>query len=218
MIPNAHPTIRSNPAFTYSDELSWLKGRHTLKFGAAGIYTRFYENDYYQNAGVLNYTLGVATADPINSVFVASNFPAIQSTGLGTPAALYATLTGRLSLIQGFENIDEKARQYQKFAPLVYRENYASWGTYFQDSFRVSPVLTLNFGLRWEFTGVMNNTNHTFMAPTVEDLLAPSKGPFQPGVFADINHVPAIAQRSLDLCARSHQPGPELRFRMESAA
>jgi len=211
-IPNAHPTIRGNPAFTYSDELSWVKGKHTLKFGAGGIYTRFYENDYYQNAGVLTYSLGVATNDPINSIFVAANFPAIQSTGLGTPAALYATLTGRVSQIQGFQNINEQTRQYEKFAPLVYRENYSSWGTYFQDSFRVSPTLTLNYGLRWEFTGVMNNTNNTFMAPEVEDLLAPSKAPFQPGVFADINHVPAIAQRSITYAPDHINPAPNFGF------
>src|ERR1035438_2950354 len=48
--------------------------------------------------------------------------------------------------------------------------------------------LTLNYGLRWEFTGVMTNTNNTFMAPTVEDLVQPSAAPFQPGVFASNSH------------------------------
>ncbi len=211
-IPNAHPTIRGNPAYTYSDDLNWVKGKHTFKFGVAGITTRFYENDYYQNAGVLNYTLGLATNDPLQSVFVAQNFPFIQSTGLAAPAALYATLTGRVSQIQGFQNIDEKTRQYQKFAPLVYREKYSSWGSYFQDSYRLRPTLTLNYGFRWEFTGVMNNTNDTFMAPVVEDLVAPSKGPFQPGVFSDINHVPAIAQRSRTYAPDRINPAPNFGF------
>ncbi|SPF33540.1 conserved exported hypothetical protein [Candidatus Sulfopaludibacter sp. SbA4] len=207
-IPNATPLIRGNPAYTYSDEMNWVKGRHTFKFGANGIYTRFYENDFYQYSGVLNYTLGISTVDPINAVFVASNFPSIVPTSLSTPAALYATLTGRVSSISGFENIDEKSRQYLKFAPLVYRANYATWGTYFQDNFRVSPSLTLNYGLRWEFTGVMTNTNNTFMAPVVADLNAPSNGPFQPGVFADINHVPAIAQRSVTYAPDRINPAP----------
>lgn len=211
-IPNATPLIRGNPAYTYSDELSWVKGKHTLKFGAGGVYTRFYENDFYAFSGVLNYALGVSTNDPINSLFVAANFPFLNPTGLGTPTQLYATLTGRVSSITGTENINEKTRQYEKFAPLVYRENYASWGTYFQDSFRVNPTLTLNYGLRWEFTGVMNNTNHTFMAPVVEDILAPSVAPFQPGVFSDINHVPAIAQRSLTYAPDRVNPAPNFGF------
>jgi hypothetical protein len=211
-IPNATPLIRGNPAYTYSDEMNWVKGKHTMKFGANGVYTRFYENDFYQYSGVLNYTLGIATVDPINSVFSAANFPLIVSTTVSTPAALYATLTGRVSGISGFENIDEKTRQYVKFSPLIYRANYATWGTYFQDSFRVSPTLTLNYGLRWEFTGVMTNTSNTFMAPVVEDLNAPSKGPFQPGVFADINHVPAIAQRSVTYAPDRINPAPNFGF------
>jgi hypothetical protein len=76
----------------------------------------------------------------------------------------------------------------------------------------VSPVLTLNYGLRWEFTGVMTNTNNTFMAPVVEDLLAPSIAPFQPGVFGDINHVPAIAQRSVTYAPDHINPAPNFGF------
>src|SRR5262249_47170388 len=89
---------------------------------------------------------------------------------------------------------------------------YASWGAYAQDSFRVSSSLTLNYGFRWEFTGVMTNTNNTFMAPVVEDLLAPSKAPFQPGVFSDVNHVPAIAQRSVTYAPDHINPAPNFGF------
>ena len=207
-IPNATPLIRDNPAYSYSDEVNWVKGKHTFKFGANGVYTRFYENDYYQYSGVLNYSLGIATNDPVNSIFSVANFPSIVSTTVGTPAALYATLTGRVSSISGFENIDETQRQYVKFSPLIYRANYATWGTYFQDSFRVSPTLTLNYGLRWEFTGVMTNTNNTFMAPLVTDLLEPSAAPFQPGVFASDAHIPAIAQRSVTYAPDHINPAP----------
>lgn len=211
-IPNATPLMRTNPAYTYSDELSWIKGKHTMKFGASGIYTRFYESDFYQFSGVLNYSLGVSTNDPVNSIFTTANFPGLTASQLpGTPAQLYATLTGRVSSIQGYENIDETKRQYAKFAPLVYRENYASWGLHFQDSFKAAPNLTLNYGLRWEFTGVMTNTNNTFMSPTIDDVLAPSYAPFQPGVF-NANHIPAIAQRSVTYSRDHVNPAPNLGF------
>ena len=206
-IPNATPLIRTNPAFTLSDDLSWLIGKHTLKFGGKVLYTRFYENDYYQFSGVLNYSLGVATNDPVNSVFTAANIPFIRTQDVSTAAQLYATLTGRVSGIQGYENIDEKTRQYAKFAPLIYRENYRSWGLYLQDSYRMRPDLTLNFGMRWEFTGVMTNTNNTFMSPTIEDVLAPSYANFQPGVF-DPNKIPVIGQRSVTYSPDRVNPAP----------
>jgi hypothetical protein len=206
-IPNATPLIRTNPAYTLSDDLSWMKGKHTMKFGGSTLYTRFYENDYYQYSGVLNYSLGVSTNDPINSVFTAANIPFIRTQDVATAAQLYATLTGRVSGIQGYENIDEKTMQYAKYAPLIYRENYRSWGLYFQDSFRLHPRLTLNYGLRWEFTGVMTNTNNTFMSPTLDDVMAPSKANFQPGVL-DASHIPSIGQRSVTYAPDRVNPAP----------
>jgi hypothetical protein len=211
-IPNSTPLIRTNPAYTFSDELSWVKGKHTLKFGGSGIYTHFYENDYYSFSGVLNYTLGIDATDPINSIFTAANFPYMSASQLpGTPAQLYATLTGRVRSIQGYENINEKTRQYEKFAPLVYRESYRSWGAFIQDSFRIRPSLTLNYGFRWEFTGVMTNTNNTFMSPKLEDIWAPSKVPFQPGVF-DATRIPAIDQRSVTYAPDRVNPAPNFGF------
>ncbi len=210
-IPNATPLIRTNPAYTFSDEFNWVKGKHNVKFGGSAIYTRFYENDFYQFSGVLNYSLGVSGNDPVNSVFTAANIPLIRTQDVAAAAQLYATLTGRVSMIQGFENIDEKARQYAKFAPLVYRENYRSWGLYVQDSFRVSPRLTLNYGLRWEFTGVMTNTNNTFMSPTIDDVLAPSNANFQPGVL-DASRIPSIGQRSVTYAPDHVNPAPNFGF------
>ncbi|MBZ5499218.1 MAG: carboxypeptidase-like regulatory domain-containing protein [Acidobacteriia bacterium] len=210
-IPNATPLIRANPAFSLSDDLSWMKGKHTMKFGGKLLRTSFYENDYYQYSGVLNYTLGISSNDPIASVFTAANIPFIRTQDVSTASQLYATLTGRVRQIQGYENIDEKARQYAKFAPLIYRENYASWGLYFQDSYRVHPRLTLNYGLRWEFTGNMTNTNNTFMSPTLNDVLAPSFANFQPGIL-DANHIPVIGQRSVTYTPDRINPAPNFGF------
>ena len=216
-IPNATPLIRTNPAFTLSDDLSWMKGKHTLKFGGKMLYTRFYENDYYQFSGVLNYSLGIATNDPVNSVFSTSNIPFIRTQDVSTAAQLYATLTGRVSSIQGYENIDEKLREYTKFSPLIYRENYRSWGLYAQDSYRIHPRLTLNFGMRWEFTGVMTNTNDTFMSPTLDDVMAPSFAPFQPGIL-DANKVPSIGQRSVTYAPDRVNPAPNFGFAWQPIA
>ncbi len=210
-IPNAVPEITDSPAYTISDDLSWNKGRHTLKFGGSGIYTRFYDSQYYQNSGILTYTLGIASNDPLNSVFTAANIPFINSSDVAIAAQLYATLTGRVSSIGGYNNINERTRQFEKYAPLTYRENYASWGLYFQDSFRVNPHFTLNYGLRWQFTGVMTNTNGTFMSPTLSDLLAPSYADFQPGVLMQ-NHVPSIAQRSVTYSPDPVNPSPNFGF------
>ena len=43
-IPGATPVIRSNPVFTLSDDLNWVKGKHTLKFGASYNWRQFFTN------------------------------------------------------------------------------------------------------------------------------------------------------------------------------
>ena len=57
----------------------------------------------------------------------------------------------------------------------------------------------------------MTNTNNTFMSPTIEDILAPSKANFQPGVF-DASRVPAIGQRSVTYAPDRVNPAPNLGF------
>jgi hypothetical protein len=63
--------------------------------------------------------------------------------------------------------------------------------------------------MRWEFTGVMTNTNNTFMSPSIDDVMAPSKANFQPGVF-DPNHIPVIDQRSVTYAPDHVNPAPNL--------
>jgi len=45
-----------------------------------------------------------------------------------------------------------------------------SYGLYFQDSFRISPRLTLNYGLRWDYFGVVHEKNNLFSNITSFDL------------------------------------------------
>ncbi len=210
-IPSATPLIRTNPTFSVSDHLDWVRGRHNLKFGGGRVHSRFYESDFYQFSGVLNNTLGMASLDPANSVIAAGNIPGLRTQDEATAKQLYSTLTARISNIQGFRNINEKTREYEKYAPLVYRESYTSWGLFFQDSFRIHPQLTLNYGLRWEFTGVMTNTNNTFMSPAFEDLYSPSAALFQPGVL-DPKKVPTITQRSVTYAPDRVNPAPNFGF------
>ena len=47
----------------------------------------------------------------------------------------------------------------------------------------MTPHLTLNYGLRWEFSGAATNPNEVYSSPTPADLLGPSTAPFQPGTL-----------------------------------
>ncbi len=63
------------------------------------------------------------------------------------------------------------------------REAQNVGGLFAQDQWRLTPDLTLNYGLRWEFSGAATNPNEVYSSPTPADLLGPSTAPFQPGTL-----------------------------------
>jgi len=181
-IPNMTPWIRNNPVYNLYDNLSWVRDRHTLTFGMTYLRTSFYETTW-NNAGVLNYYTGVASGDPISTVLGASVMPYVSSNDVAGAANLYAMLTGRLSSISGSLNVDEKTHQYQKFAPITQRWARQSAGIYAQDSFRLNPNLTLNYGFRWEISGAINSPNGINTVADWANWMGPSTALFQPGVL-----------------------------------
>jgi outer membrane receptor protein involved in Fe transport len=105
-------------SFQFSDSLSWVKGAHTMKFGADVRRSRFDQTYYYEVSG--NFTFD---SSGNNAVSYGDNYPGYL---LGL-ADTYA---------QGSSQ----------------RENVRNTGVYLfaQDSWKIRPNLTLNYGLRWE--------------------------------------------------------------------
>ncbi|HYL78956.1 MAG TPA: TonB-dependent receptor [Bryobacteraceae bacterium] len=182
-VNSATPFIRNNPVYNLSDNVNWLKGRHKFTIGGTLLHTSFYETSY-GTAGVPNYNLGLATGDPAATI-LQNALPNISTTNgdLANAQALYALLTGRLSSVSIRTNVNETTHQYAQFAPVTQRFAFTTGALYFQDSFRWNPQFTLNYGLRWEFDGVIHNTNGIDTEPGPGSFFGPSTGPFQPGAL-----------------------------------
>lgn len=109
--------------FEYSDGLTWIKGRHTLKFG--GDLQR------------IQSTLTNSQDDPRGIFNFNGNYTSNQgASGTGNPVA---------SFLLGYPN--QVFRDFVNTVPAV-RMTFA--GLYVQDDFHVLPSLTLNLGLRWD--------------------------------------------------------------------
>jgi hypothetical protein len=107
-------------SFQFSDNLSWVKGNHTAKFGADIRRSRFDQTLYYNVSG--NFTFNSSG----NNSITPANFDNYPGYFLGL-ADTYS---------QGSAQ----------------RENVRNTGVYLfaQDSWKIKPNLTLNYGLRWE--------------------------------------------------------------------
>jgi hypothetical protein len=179
------PMPRNNPVYNVIDTVTLLRGQHTYTLGGSFRRTTVWETTGGVAAAGPTFNLGVVAGDPVSAIFNASSMPGIRTADLPNALSLYAMLTGRISGITGTNNIDESSHQYVA-GPRTGREAQNVWGLYAQDQWRVTPRLTLNYGLRWEFTGPMHNTNDIYANPTIENLYGPSTALFQPGTLNGI--------------------------------
>ncbi|HBY61259.1 MAG TPA: hypothetical protein DEH78_15675 [Solibacterales bacterium] len=210
IIRNNAPIPRNNPVWNFYDTVNWVKGKHTFTFGGTYRKTTMWES-IYGGAGIPNYNLGVVSADPVAAIFSATALPAIRAVELQDAWNLYGMLTGRLTAISTNRAVDENSLQYQDLAPNVGREAQTNWGLYVQDSWRLHHTFTLNYGLRWEFSGAVTNTNGTYTSPTFEHLLGPSTGLFQPGVLNGVAN-PQIFLRPDTYRRDYNNPAPNVGF------
>ncbi len=142
--PTYEPTIEGQDVFQIRDSLTWVKGRHSLKFGVElkPIVDIAY-TEPVEPMGSFGFN-GNATRDPNN----------LSNTGLGTADFLLG-----LAYDQS-ENtaIDSIVRDY-------FRQ--PGYFTYVQDDFKVTRKLTLNMGLRYEYVAHATERNNA-MANFIE--------------------------------------------------
>lgn len=194
------------PIVDVVDNAAWTRGRHTITLG----FDFHREQDHYWNApdGIQNIALGLATGDQARIHFDNYFANANASPADRTEAEnLYSILVGRISGISptgsGFP-YDPKTGKYATTPGSSYNldELQKMWGLYAQDSFRVRPHLTFNYGLRWDFTGDDHDLTSAYHGATLADMFGPSGvgNLFKPGTLTG-NPNPTYD-------ARSHQYDP----------
>jgi hypothetical protein len=203
---------RNNPVWEIKDNLIWVKGRHTIKFGGSFLYTNFWSQYFGNASGVMQPSLGVRSDDPVYNVLYSAMTGANASTttsDIGNFMSLYAMLTGRLTGISTTLNVNPDTLKFEKFAPGPTNIGFKTLGLYASDSFRVSPQLTLNYGLRWQLDGTIHGTKPIYTMATPGSLFGPSLGNFQPGVLGG-NMNPGFAINPKTYNADLVNPAPNL--------
>jgi outer membrane receptor protein involved in Fe transport len=131
------PVIRTENRYAYTDSLSWVAGNHTMKFGGDANFVSVSALFELNFAGLYNFGGLSATTlaafpggDCLTSTQAncAPAFEPVQQYGLGFPG----------NYVQGFGNPSSnlKNRPFAVFA---------------QDSWKVTPRFTLNYGVRYDY-------------------------------------------------------------------
>src|SRR5499427_5466209 len=132
---NSVPRSRVDSNWHFIDNYSWKSGRHEVKFGYEFRRTtiQLIQNNTFR--GRLSFE---GIPDPVNPM-TASNLTPLEAFLVGIPSG--GKITQGQSRRHTFEN---------------------NHGLYIQDSYRVSPRLTLNYGLRWDYFGVVGEKDGLF--------------------------------------------------------
>lgn len=119
--------LQSNKSFSYTGSLTWIRGSHIWKFGSDN---RVYQSNNSQGAFGMGFSF--------NRAFTQGPNPnsAGATSGFGYAAFLLGTPAG--GSVAYNQPITETVKNYALFA---------------QDDWKITPRLTVNLGLRWEYEG-----------------------------------------------------------------
>ena len=147
---------RNANLWTLQDNVSWQKGSHSLRFGFQSNFIRV--NSFACFDCIPNYTVGLSASNPTG--LDASHFGGgIGGTDLATANSLMADLAGFVSSAsQQFVVPDAQAAAFSAGTDESFWE-YDTYALYVGDKWRVNPKLTLNMGLRWEYTPNLKESN-----------------------------------------------------------
>jgi hypothetical protein len=187
-----NPAPRNTVNWSVDNTLSWLKGAHSLSMG--GGFAQITHNQDSWNA-VPGITFGVdQNNDPANSLFNTTNFPGASTTTLADARNLYALITGRVTAVTGTARLDADTGKYVYLGSLRQRSRLNAFNLFAQDSWRVTPTVTVNAGVRWDLQLPFVGLTNTWSTATLADLCGVSgvgSGPdgrscnmFQPGNLA----------------------------------
>jgi hypothetical protein len=176
------------PVLSLKDDSTWERGRHTMEFGVddSTEIDHYYNNQFVPWIGV-NYLSG---GDPVaNSIdnSLSANAPA---SAYGDVESLYATLNGRMTYYSLGQFVNARTKQFQPGISFNLHERLTQTALYFADSWRLKPELTLNYGLRWDFTGASKDETGFYTHPDIADMWGPTPvgALFQPGNLGGVQN------------------------------
>ncbi len=176
------------PVLGVKDDVSWQHGNHSFQFGveAQTEIDHYYNNQFVPYIGV-NY---ISAGDPVTSSLVNSLSPNAPSSAPEDVEELYATLNGRMTYYSLGQFVNYKTKQFEPGISFNLHERLTQSALFAMDSWRITPTMTLNYGLRWDFTGASKDETGFYTHPTVANLWGPTAvgDLFDPGVLNGVQN------------------------------
>jgi hypothetical protein len=154
---------RHTPVSTLSLDLAWSRNSHLWNFGG----TLSTIKSWQETLGSAVFPLAqfsIATNDPANtgntSLFDTTNFPNSTAAIRNDAATLFAVLSGRVSQFTRSVALDETGKYSHTGS--IDRNRQREFALFAQDSWKMLPSLTVNYGTRWDVQFPFYNVNGTY--------------------------------------------------------
>jgi Carboxypeptidase regulatory-like domain len=162
------------PVHNFVDDLSWIKGRHTLQFGGninflrnpqsnnSGSFTSASDNPSWLDTAAMANSGSSGHFDP-----AVAGFPAVDG-GFGNNYDYpMGALIGMITQVNAHYNFTHSGSTLPDGAPVSRRFGADTWEMYLQDSWKVKSNLTVTFGLRYALFSPPWETNGLQVVPDV---------------------------------------------------
>lgn len=169
------------PVNSFADDLTWIKGKHTLQFGAQIAFIRTPSVSYGSSfsdgsanaswsttAGYavkkspLNPSLTCTTADSC----VANGNPQVDPGFANSYDFPMQALLGMMTEIDAYYNFNRDGSALPQGAAIKRRYGIDGYEFYGQDTWKIRPTLTLTLGLRWSLFSPPWETNGLQVSPS----------------------------------------------------
>jgi hypothetical protein len=163
------------PVHNITDDVSWVKGKHTLQFGANVEFLRASKSNTLSS-----FSTGIANPNFLPSAGIANtgipgdpgatthgySFPAVDSSFNTNFDYPFMAILGSVSQVNANYNYKLDGSVLPQGTPLTRHFAANTYEFYAQDSWKVKPNLTLTYGLRYSLFSPPWETNGLEVTPT----------------------------------------------------
>jgi hypothetical protein len=155
---------QTSPVYTFTDTLSWTRGKHAFKTGFEARLSASRGFNFGDDPKLLFPTVTIGVSGP--QVTGISTVAGLTGNNVTVAQNLLLDLSGSVSNVsRTFYIRTPTDRQFTGLVQTPKDNHQNEWGAFFKDDWKIRPDLTLNLGVRYDFYGVPWEKNGLMAMP-----------------------------------------------------